>query len=103
MLHLGDDEGQQQAYGQPDCNETLSPYIGMATMSQKEFPRVKVVENAASGRLSVCKASGLLQLSERLNRRYRPDSICSPFLRHFRTALTSVDTCVYTLNCRGKS
>jgi len=48
-------------------------------MSQKEFQRVKVIENAAGGRLSVCEASRLLQLSERqvqrLKRRYRPDSI----------------------------
>jgi len=48
-------------------------------MSQKEFQRVKVIENAAGGRLSVRDASRLLQLSERqvqrLKRRYRPDSI----------------------------
>ena len=48
-------------------------------MSQKEFQRVKVIENAAGGRLSVGEASRLLQLSERqvqrLKRRYRPDSI----------------------------
>lgn len=47
-------------------------------MSQKEFQRVKVIENAAGGRLSVREASRLLQLSERqvqrLKRRYRPDS-----------------------------
>ena len=51
----------------------------MVTMSQKEFQRVKVIENAADGRLSVREASRLLQLSERqvqrLKRRYRPDSI----------------------------
>ena len=48
-------------------------------MSQKEFQRVKVIENAAGGRLSVREASRLLQLSERqvqrLKRRYRPDSL----------------------------
>lgn len=48
-------------------------------MSQKEFQRVKVIENAAGGRLSVGEAARLLQLSERqvqrLKRRYRPDSI----------------------------
>ena len=48
-------------------------------MSQKEFQRVKVIENAAGGRLSVGEASRLLQLSERqvqrLKRRYRPDSL----------------------------
>ena len=48
-------------------------------MSQKEFQRVKVIENAADGRLSVREAARLLQLSERqvqrLKQRYRPDSI----------------------------
>ena len=48
-------------------------------MSQKEFQRVKVIENAADGRLSVREAARLLQLSERqvqrLKRRYQPDSI----------------------------
>ena len=48
-------------------------------MSQKEFQRVKVIENAVGGRLSVGEAARLLQLSERqvqrLKRRYRPDSI----------------------------
>jgi transposase len=51
----------------------------MVTMSQKEFQRVKVIENAAGGRLSVGEAARLLQLSERqvqrLKRRYRPDSV----------------------------
>src|ERR1700687_4709286 len=51
----------------------------MVTMSQKEFQRVRVIENAAGGRLSVREASRLLQLSERqvqrLKRRYQPDSI----------------------------
>src|SRR5713101_6432795 len=51
----------------------------MVTMRQKEFQRVKVIKNAAGGRLSVCEASRLLQLSERqvqrLKRRYRPDSV----------------------------
>jgi transposase len=50
----------------------------MVTMSQKEFQRVRVIENAAGGRLSVREASRLLQLSERqvqrLKRRYQPDS-----------------------------
>jgi transposase len=50
----------------------------MVTMSQKEFQRVKVIENVAGGRLSVGEASRLLQLSERqvqrLKRRYQPDS-----------------------------
>ena len=45
-------------------------------MSQKEFQRVKVIENAAGGRLSVREASRRLQLSERqvqrLKRRYQP-------------------------------
>ena len=48
-------------------------------MSQKEFQRVKVIENAVGGRLSVREASRLLQLSERqvqrLKRRYQPDSL----------------------------
>ena len=48
-------------------------------MRQKEFQRVKVIENAAGGRLSVREAARLLQLSERqvqrLKQRYRPDSI----------------------------
>src|SRR5450755_4282742 len=56
----------------------------MVTMSQKEFQRVKVIENAAGGRLSVREASRLLQLSERqvqrLKRRYRPDSVS--WVRH---------------------
>jgi transposase len=51
----------------------------MVTLSQKEFQRVKVIENAAGGRLSVREAARLLQLSERqvqrLKRRYRPDSL----------------------------
>jgi transposase len=51
----------------------------MVTMSQKEFQRVKVIENAAGGRLSVREASRLLQLSDRqvqrLKGRYQPDSI----------------------------
>jgi hypothetical protein len=50
----------------------------MVTMSQKEFQRVKVIENAAGGRLSVREAPCLLHLSERqvqrLKRRYQPDS-----------------------------
>jgi len=51
----------------------------MVTLSQKEFQRVQVIENAAGGRRSVGEASRLLQLSERqvqrLKRRYRPDSV----------------------------
>jgi hypothetical protein len=51
----------------------------MVTMSQKEFQRVKVIENAAGGRLSVREASRLLHLSERQvqrpKRRYQPDSV----------------------------
>ncbi len=50
----------------------------MVTMSQKEF-QVKVIENAAGGRLSVREASRLLHVSERqvqrLKRRYQPDSV----------------------------
>jgi transposase len=51
----------------------------MVTMSQKEFQRVKVMENAVGGRLSLREAARLLQLSERqvqrLKRRFRPDSV----------------------------
>jgi transposase len=51
----------------------------MVTMSQKEFQRVKVIENAVGGRLSVGEAARLLQLSarqvQRLKRRYQPDSL----------------------------
>ena len=47
-------------------------------MSQKEFQRVKVIENAAGGRVSVREAARLLPCSERqvqrLKRRYAPDS-----------------------------
>jgi len=47
-------------------------------MSQKEFQRVKVIENTAGGLLSVREAAPLLQFSERqvqrLKQRYRPDS-----------------------------
>ncbi len=53
-------------------------------MSQKEFQRVKVIENAAGGRLSVREAARLLHLStrqvQRLKQRYRPDSIA--WVRH---------------------
>jgi hypothetical protein len=41
----------------------------MVTMSQKEFQRVKVIEKAAGGRLSVREASRLLQRSERQGQR----------------------------------
>ncbi len=48
-------------------------------MSQKEFQRVRVIENAAGGRLSVREASRRLHVSERqvqrLKRRYQPDSV----------------------------
>src|ERR1700676_4435015 len=51
----------------------------MVTMSQKEWQRVKVIENAVEGRLRVGEAARLLQLSERqvqrLKRRYRTDCI----------------------------
>jgi transposase len=56
----------------------------MVTMSQKAFQRVKVIENAAGGRLSVRSASRPLQLSERqvqrLKCRYQPDSVS--WVRH---------------------
>ena len=48
-------------------------------MSQKELQRVKVIENAVAGRLSVSEAARLLQLSERqvqrLKRSFCPDSV----------------------------
>jgi len=37
-------------------------------VSQKEFQRVKVIENAVAGRLSVSEAAGLLQLSRAADR-----------------------------------
>src|ERR1700680_717023 len=40
--------------------------VRMVTISQKEFQRVKVIENAASGRLSVREAFRLPQLDEEL-------------------------------------
>ncbi len=50
----------------------------MVSLSQQELQRVKVIENAVEGRLSVAKAALLLQVSERqvqrLKQRYRPDS-----------------------------
>lgn len=42
-------------------------------MSQKEFQRVKVIENAVGGRLSIREASRLLQLSERQVQRLKRD------------------------------
>src|ERR1039457_793681 len=51
----------------------------MVTVNQKEFQRVKVIENAVAGRLRVSEAARLLQLSERqvqrLKRRFCPDSV----------------------------
>src|SRR5260370_40881163 len=51
----------------------------MGTRSQKEFQRVRGIENAAGGGPSCRDAPRLLQLSERqvqrLKRRYRPDSV----------------------------
>ena len=53
-------------------------------MSQKEFQRVKVIENAVGGKPSVREASRLPQLSERqvqrLKRRYQPD--CLGWVQH---------------------
>jgi len=46
-------------------------------LSQRELQRVKVVENAVQGRITVQEASELLQLSrrqvKRLKARYQPD------------------------------
>jgi transposase len=53
-------------------------------MSQKELQRVKVIENAVEGRITIAKASELLGLSprqvKRLKRRYRPDMV--EWVRH---------------------
>src|SRR5436305_3889077 len=56
----------------------------MVTLSQKEMQRMRVIEKAVDGRLSVREAAGLLRRSERqvqrLKRRYRPDSV--DWVRH---------------------
>lgn len=56
----------------------------MVTLSQTELQRLKVIENAVEGRLSVAKAALLLQRShrqvQRLKRRYRADSV--DWVRH---------------------
>lgn len=53
-------------------------------LSQKELQRVKVIENAVQGRITVREASGLLQLSlrqlKRLKARYQPDDV--DWVRH---------------------
>lgn len=53
-------------------------------MSQREFQRVKVIENAVAGRITVAEASNLLGLScrqvYRLKVRYRPDQV--DWVRH---------------------
>jgi len=56
----------------------------MVTLSQKELQRMRVIEKAVDGRLSVREAAGLLQRSERqvqrLKRRYQPNS--ADWVRH---------------------
>jgi transposase len=56
----------------------------MVTLSQKELQRMRVIEKAVDGRLSVREAAGLLQRSERqvqrLKRRYQPGSV--DWVRH---------------------
>jgi hypothetical protein len=53
-------------------------------LSQRELQRVKVIENAVQGRITVAEASGLLQLSarqvKRLKARYEPDRV--DWVRH---------------------
>jgi len=53
-------------------------------LSQKELQRVKVIENAVQGRITVAKASELLQLStrqvKRLKARYDPEAV--EWVRH---------------------
>ncbi len=50
----------------------------MVTLSQKELQRMRVIEKAVDGRLSVREAARLLQRSERqvqrLKRRFQPHS-----------------------------
>lgn len=55
---------------------------GMVTVSQKEFQRVRVIENAVDGRLSVGEAAGLLKLSERQVQ--RPGGTGETPVLHFR-------------------
>lgn len=56
----------------------------MIELSQKEWQRVKVIENAVEGRITVVEASQLLQLSprqvKRLKQRYRRDAV--EWVRH---------------------
>jgi transposase len=56
----------------------------MVTLSQQELQRMRVIEKAVDGRLSVREAAGLLQRSERqvqrLKRRYLPNS--ADWVRH---------------------
>lgn len=51
----------------------------MVTLSQKEWQRIRVIEKAVDGRLSVSEAACLLQRSERqvqrLKRRFQPSSV----------------------------
>ena len=51
----------------------------MIELSQNELQRVKVIENAVQGRITVAEASGLPQLSarqvKRLKPRYDPDQV----------------------------
>jgi len=53
-------------------------------LSQRELQRVKVIENAVQGRITVAEASGLLELSvrqvKRLKARYEPDQV--DWVRH---------------------
>ena len=56
----------------------------MIELSQNELQRVKVIENAVEGRITVGEASELLQLSsrqvKRLKSRYSPDTV--EWVRH---------------------
>ena len=56
----------------------------MIELSQKELQRVKVIENAVEGRITVAEASTLLKLSprqvKRLKRRYQADTV--DWVRH---------------------
>lgn len=56
----------------------------MVTLSQKQLQKLRVIEKAVDGRLSVSEAAHLLQRSERqvqrLKRRFQPDSVA--WLKH---------------------
>ncbi len=56
-------------------------------MSQKEFQRVKVIENAVDGQLSVSEAAGLLQMSERQVQRHSSGATAPNSVSHSKGSL----------------